>query len=299
MFESFKETYEKMFGTADLNVYDQLKEAQELLKGDPDELALYNLAFQSVNDDIMSRVGEMDRVVNSAGGLLDQIDVDKEVGKEELYFVLENGLSSSGNSYILDPKLCKNNMTFAIKHQFNNSMLGFMISIPHSIHIDYDEFRNETIQTVMSTHLCVSLKHRQKEIAKYSLNSEYVQSQYYCSFNLIGDRFTTKEKLEQAKIFSGKQYKVENFDLRNFNYVIAAFDSARFHDYASLVIGGLKTSIDINTNAEINHFTVFEFFIQSFPLIFQLISPSQKKQNLHHHLFQTSAYHLNLLILNM
>jgi hypothetical protein len=96
-----------------------------------------------------------------------QIDVDKELGKEELYFVLENGLSSSGNSYILDPKLCKNNITIKIKHQFTNIMLGFMISFPHSIHVEYDEFRNETIQTVMSTHLCVSLKHRQKEIAKY------------------------------------------------------------------------------------------------------------------------------------
>lgn len=96
-----------------------------------------------------------------------QIDVDKEVGKDELYFVLENGLSSSGNSYILDPKLCKDNMTFNIKDQFKNSILGFMISIPHSIHINYDEFRNETLKTAMTTHLCVSLKHRQKEIAKY------------------------------------------------------------------------------------------------------------------------------------
>lgn len=96
-----------------------------------------------------------------------QIDVNKEVGKEELYFVLENGLSSSGNSYILDPKLCKDNITIKIKHQFDNTMLGFMISIPHSIHIQYNEFNSEDIKTVMSTHLCVSLKHRNKEIAKY------------------------------------------------------------------------------------------------------------------------------------
>jgi hypothetical protein len=96
-----------------------------------------------------------------------QIDVDKEVGKEDLYFVLENGLSSSGNSYILDPKLCKDNITIKIKHQFDNTMLGFMISIPHSIYIQYNEFNSENIKTVMSTHLCVSLKHRNKEIAKY------------------------------------------------------------------------------------------------------------------------------------
>lgn len=55
------------------------KSAMSVIKGNPDELALYNQAFQFVNDDIMGRVGEMDRVVNTAGGLLDQIDVEKEM----------------------------------------------------------------------------------------------------------------------------------------------------------------------------------------------------------------------------
>lgn len=55
------------------------RSAMSVIKGDPDELALYNQAYQFVNDDIMNRVGEMDRVVNTAGGLLDQIDVEKEV----------------------------------------------------------------------------------------------------------------------------------------------------------------------------------------------------------------------------
>lgn len=55
------------------------KSAMSVIKGNPDELALYNQAFQFVNDDIMGRIGEMDRVVNTAGGLLDQIDVEKEM----------------------------------------------------------------------------------------------------------------------------------------------------------------------------------------------------------------------------
>lgn len=55
------------------------KSAMSVIKGNPDELALYNQAFQFVNDDIMNRVGEMDRVVNTAGGLLDKIDVEKEM----------------------------------------------------------------------------------------------------------------------------------------------------------------------------------------------------------------------------
>ena len=55
------------------------RSAMSVIKGNPDELALYNQAFQYVNDDIMNRVGEMDRVVNTAGGLMDQIDVEKEM----------------------------------------------------------------------------------------------------------------------------------------------------------------------------------------------------------------------------
>ena len=55
------------------------RSAMSVIKGSPDELALYNQAFQFVNDDIMNRVGEMDRVVNTAGGLLDKIDVEKEM----------------------------------------------------------------------------------------------------------------------------------------------------------------------------------------------------------------------------
>ena len=55
------------------------KSAMSVISGNPDELALYNQAFQFVNDDIMGRVGEMDRVVNTAGGLMDKIDVEKEM----------------------------------------------------------------------------------------------------------------------------------------------------------------------------------------------------------------------------
>ena len=100
-----------------------------------------------------------------------KIDIDKEIGKEEVYFVLENGVSGSGNSYILDPKLCKENMTIQIRNQTNESILGFMISIPHTLHLTFSELNSETISTAMSTHLCASLKYRNKEIAKYLIGA--------------------------------------------------------------------------------------------------------------------------------
>lgn len=55
------------------------KSAISVLKGNPDELAMFNEAFQYVNNDIMSKVGEMDRVIMTTGGMLDQIDLEKEV----------------------------------------------------------------------------------------------------------------------------------------------------------------------------------------------------------------------------
>lgn len=55
------------------------KSAMSILNGDPDQLANYNMAYQFINDDIMNKIGEMDRVINSAGGMLDKIDLDKEI----------------------------------------------------------------------------------------------------------------------------------------------------------------------------------------------------------------------------
>ncbi len=55
------------------------KSAMSILKGDPDELANFNMAFEFVNKDIMDKVGEMDRVINTTGGMIDKMDLDKEI----------------------------------------------------------------------------------------------------------------------------------------------------------------------------------------------------------------------------
>lgn len=50
-----------------------------IIKGNPDDLAMFNQAFQFINDDIEAKVGEMDRIINTTGGMLDKMDMDKEV----------------------------------------------------------------------------------------------------------------------------------------------------------------------------------------------------------------------------
>jgi hypothetical protein len=57
------------------------KSAMSVINGNPDDLALYNQAWQFTQEDIMAKLGEMDRVINTAGGLMDKIDVEKEVYK--------------------------------------------------------------------------------------------------------------------------------------------------------------------------------------------------------------------------
>ena len=57
------------------------KSAMSVINGNPDDLALFNQAWQFTQEEMMDKLGEMDRVINSAGGLMDKIDVEKEVFK--------------------------------------------------------------------------------------------------------------------------------------------------------------------------------------------------------------------------
>jgi hypothetical protein len=59
--------------------HNAFKSAMSILRGDPDELARYNQAFDFVSKDIMDKVGEMDRVINTTGGMIDKMDIDKEM----------------------------------------------------------------------------------------------------------------------------------------------------------------------------------------------------------------------------
>ena len=63
------------------DAHSAFKSAMSVINGDPDELALYNQAWTYTQEDIMAKLGEMDRVINTAGGLMDKIDVEKDVYK--------------------------------------------------------------------------------------------------------------------------------------------------------------------------------------------------------------------------
>ncbi len=104
-----------------------------------------------------------------------------------------------------------------------------------------------------------------KEIEKYNINSDYIQTQYYCTFNVVGDRFTTMDRLVSYNVFRLNQYGIENFNFKDFDYIVASFDSARFHDYAAILIGGInkryKQNTDGNRDSLYYEYTIFEFQI--------------------------------------
>ncbi len=84
----------------------------------------------------------------------------------------------------------------------------------------------------------------EKEITNYGKNSDYVLTQYYCSFKIRGTRFITMEDLERNNILSGgninkdlKSIQVKKELERNFVYRIGAYDPALTLDYAAITTG--------------------------------------------------------------
>ena len=55
------------------------KSVMSVMEGDPDELALFNEALEAMRSDIEMKLGEMERVISSTGGLIDQFEADNEV----------------------------------------------------------------------------------------------------------------------------------------------------------------------------------------------------------------------------
>ena len=74
-----------------------------------------------------------------------------------------------------------------------------------------------------------------KELEKYGLHSEYIQTQYMVNFNIIGDNFTSLERLRQNNILIGDLD--DEFVSQDNEYRIGAVDPALTNDMAGMVIG--------------------------------------------------------------
>jgi hypothetical protein len=97
-----------------------------------------------------------------------KIDTNSDYNIDIMKFVLNHSISlTSGNSYILDPKLFYNNINIKIFDKENpSSYYGFILSVLHSIRLKIKD-TYEIIKTGVTTDLCVHKDYRQKNLAAH------------------------------------------------------------------------------------------------------------------------------------
>lgn len=78
------------------------KSMMSVLKGNPDEVANYNIASDIITKNIQDKVGEMDRVLNSTGGMIDKMEADKEI-----YSIKGNDISDQYQKLGIDSLFAK------------------------------------------------------------------------------------------------------------------------------------------------------------------------------------------------
>lgn len=91
-----------------------------------------------------------------------KINTNNEINQDVLLFIIQNGLSSSGNSYILNPKTVINNVNIQIINKITKEILGFVLSIPNTIKLN-----GVNIESGLTTNRCVSLQHRNKKLGEF------------------------------------------------------------------------------------------------------------------------------------
>lgn len=100
-----------------------------------------------------------------------RIDVlmHQPIDTEQIYFILQHGLSSSGNSYIVSTRLGANRVTTrVVESGKSEKTLGFALSVPHTLWVESEKVE---IRTGLTTQLCVSVDHRNNDLARYLITS--------------------------------------------------------------------------------------------------------------------------------
>ena len=80
-----------------------MRSAMSVLSGDPDKRAMFEMAMESINNDVASKVGEMERFMEMSNSVMSSIDLQNGVFEEEGMKMLEEWESKS-SLMLLDPK---------------------------------------------------------------------------------------------------------------------------------------------------------------------------------------------------
>jgi phage shock protein A len=78
-----------------------IQSAMSILKGDPDQLAMFDMALEEMAEEVSQKVGEMERFMDTSKNLMDSIDLQKGVFEDEGMRMLETW---QGKTELITPK---------------------------------------------------------------------------------------------------------------------------------------------------------------------------------------------------
>jgi hypothetical protein len=129
-----------------------------------------------------------------------QLKINEEISEHELMFMLEHGMGASGNSIMIDPRLKDHSIVVKLINKDTKDIYGFCISIKCTLYLQGKD-TYEIISSVMTSHLCIHLKHRNKELAKYVISGAIDEA--FKTDILTGYHFIDEPKTESnVKIYN-------------------------------------------------------------------------------------------------
>lgn len=157
-------------------------------------------------------------------GLSVNLEINNELNQDTILFVVNNGLSPSGNSYILNPRSVKDRVNTIIKNSETAEILGFILSIPNTL-----KMNGSLIRSGLTTNNCVSLKYRHKNLSSTLISSviDYgFKNEIYTGYHFISQP-RTESAIEVLNYFRplniklsrecGYMFPEKNYSIRDDN----------------------------------------------------------------------------------
>lgn len=101
-----------------------MRSAMSVLSGDPDKRAMFEMAMESINNDVANKVGEMERFMEMSSSIMDSIDLQNGVFEESGMKMLEEWEQKSSLLLLdgkkIEPVQLPNNNTEGGNNEYNN-----------------------------------------------------------------------------------------------------------------------------------------------------------------------------------
>jgi hypothetical protein len=77
-----------------------MRRAMNIINGDPDKKMIFDMAMETIVEDVSSKIGEMERFIEVSGSFIDSVDLQNGVYEQEGLALLEK-MESEGMSFLL------------------------------------------------------------------------------------------------------------------------------------------------------------------------------------------------------